>query len=288
MTRYGSPPEVESRKENEPVAIQQFLSDASQFQEADAPGTFVKAYRTRVTRPGLVAFCLITPLLLLAEAIFIYLFVFQFSDPILPFSLTEGITAVFFVLVVPVAVFWTLRDHDLLVTPIRRKIVVSLYTGGFIYSEGRKRQVVTWEQVRFIQRFTTKQAKTHPGGYKLKLRDAPDITLKSIISEVQELGAAVERAILQRLLPQAQADYAANKPITFPGLCFNQHVISKSEEQLPWQMVEAITLGSERLVIKAQGTKKDWMSAPIVQFPNVCVLEALLQHICEEKHVLYH
>jgi hypothetical protein len=68
----------------------------------------------------------------------------------------------------------------------------------------------------------------------------------------------------------------------FPGLCFNQHVISKSEEQISWQEIETIMLGSEKLVIKARGMAKHWLAAPIVQFPNVCVLEALLEQICNE------
>ncbi len=252
------------------MAMQQFLSDASLFHEADAPGTFVKAYHTQVSRSGRFVFWGTTALLLPLEGLMIYLLLLLMRDPYSPLSLTFGIPLLLLVFVAPYAGFYAaLWNHDRLVTPIRRKIVVSLYTGGLIYREGRKRQVVSWEQIRFVQRLPIKQWKTPRTVYKLRLHDASVITLNIILNEVEELATAIERALLQQLLPSFQADYEANRPMVFPGLCLNQHVISKSEEQISWQEVETITLGSEKLVIKARGMAKHWLAAPIVQFPNV-------------------
>jgi len=189
-----------------------------------------------------------------------------------------ALPAVVFLVVVSV-LFFIFRYDDRIVTPVRRKIVVLLYTDGFIYHEGRKKQIITWEQIRFIQRLVVKQRKTYQYSYKLKLNDGTELTLKAIIANVQKLGEAIERAITKRMFPQILADYEANKPIVFPGLCLNQHYVSKSDEKLSWNEVEEIAIGPEKLVVKERGITKAWLSAPISQFPNVCVLEALMKDI---------
>jgi hypothetical protein len=124
-----------------------------------------------------------------------------------------------------------------------------------------------------------KQKKKPQSNYKLKLNDASEIELKAIITDVSELGTAIEQEIIKRQLPQIQAYYVANKPIAFPGLCLNQHWISKSDEKLHWSEIEKITIGPEKVEVKEKGVKKTWLSAPIAQFPNICVLEAILEHI---------
>jgi hypothetical protein len=56
---------------------------------------------------------------------------------------------------------------------------------------------------------------------------------------------------INRLLPQVQEDYAANKAIVFPGLCLTQETIGKSDESLPWSEVEPISFSAEaRLIVK--------------------------------------
>ena len=121
--------------------------------------------------------------------------------------------------------------------------------------------------------------------YKVKLRDATEITLPIIIADVQELGAAIEREMVKQLLPEVLARYAANKPVVFTGLCFNQDGISKSDENLPWQAVEHIALGLEKLTIEEVGKTKPWLAIHVAQLHNMCVLEGLLENIREEKNL---
>lgn len=186
-------------------------------------------------------------------------------------------------LALTIFIFFMLRYDDRISSPIRRKIVVSLYADGFIYLEGRKRQVITWGQIRFIQRLVAKHRKTYRYSYKLKLTDGTEFRLKIIIADVQKLGEAIECVMTKRLLPQMLTDYEANKPIVFPGLCLNQHYVSKSDEKLLWNQVEQIAIGPDKLVIKEHGAAKNWLSAPISQFPNVCVLEALMQKTLDKQ-----
>lgn len=263
------------------------LSEASLLNEEYRLGPLVGTYQTRVTRSGKLIFwgLIVFFLLLVGVIAFIY---FSLERDLLSFlplamELLPSAMGLLVLIVMFGVIFGTLRNHETLVTPVRRKILVSLYAGGFIYLEGRKQQLVTWERIRFVQRLVVKQWRTPWGYYKLKLDDTTEITLKVIIANVQELGVAIERKMTKRLLPQMAADYEANKPIVFPGLCINQHYVSKSDEKLTWNEVEKITIDPEKLAIKERGVSKDWMAAPTSQFPNVCVLETLLEQIKAEK-----
>ena len=204
------------------------------------------------------------------------------SPSFLLLSVGLPVLALLFVILIS---FWKFRSHELLVTPLRRKIVVTLHTGGFSYREGRKRQIVRWEQIDFVTRLMVKRWSTPVRYYKVKLRDATEITLPSIIAGVQELGAAIEREMVKQLLPEVLARYAANKPVVFTGLCLNQDSISKSEENLPWQAVERIALGLEKFTIKEVGRTKPWLAIDVAQLRNMCVLEGLLEKIREEKNL---
>ena len=88
------------------MAMQQFLSDASLFHEADAPGTFVKAYHTQVSRSGRFVFWGTTALLLPLEGLMIYLLLLLMRDPYSPLSLTFGIPLLLLVFVAPYAGFY--------------------------------------------------------------------------------------------------------------------------------------------------------------------------------------
>jgi hypothetical protein len=91
--------------------------------------------------------------------------------------------------------------------------------------------------------------------------------------------------MVKQLLPAVLARYAANKPVVFTGLCLNQDSISKSDENLPWQTVEHIVLGLEKLTIKEVGRTKPWLAIHVAQLRNMCVLEGLLENICKEKNL---
>ncbi|MEO6888143.1 MAG: DUF6585 family protein [Ktedonobacteraceae bacterium] len=267
------------------------VSQASLLQEEYQLGPLVETYQTQVTRAGKLLFWCILIFLTLMLIGFIGLLVLLLfpliNDPFFPLSPLFIVMAFVFPLLFILAMysifFWEFRKHPLQVTPMRRKIVVSLYAGGFIYLEGRKQQVVTWEQIRFVKRLALKRWRTFVRHYNLKLEDQTELALPFVIAHIEELGAGIEREVNKRLLPEILARYTAHKPIVFTGLCLNQDGISNSAETLPWYAVERVTLGVEALTIKERGVAKEWLTAPIMQFRNACVLEALLEHIKEEK-----
>ena len=144
--------------------------------------------------------------------------------------------------------------------------------------------MATWKQIHYVERLASTSWMTWQRNYRLHLENATYINLPCAIAHVDELGAAIEREIVKLRLPQIQADYSANKPIVFTGLCLARDSISKSDESLPWEAVEQIRFEVEKLTIKQRKHGNTWMTAPIVQFRNVCLLEALLEQIGKEKH----
>jgi len=260
--------------------------------EGSSLGPVVKTYQTQVTRSGKLIFWMFVAVILLLiggmVALFLWLYLPNMNDPFflspsfLSLSVGLPVLALLFVILIS---FWQFRSHELVVTPIRRKIVVTFHTGGFSYREGRQRQVVRWEQIDFVTRLMVKRWSTPVRYYKVKLRDTTEITLPIIIDGVQELGAAIESEMAKQLLPEVLARYAANKPVVFTGLCLNQDGISKSDENLPWQAVEHIALGLEKLTIKEVGRTKAWLTIHVAQLRNMCVLEGLLENIREEKNL---
>ncbi|MBA2284520.1 MAG: hypothetical protein H0W02_03460 [Ktedonobacteraceae bacterium] len=267
------------------------VSQASLLQEEYRLGPLVEMYQTQVTRSGNLVFggmliflvlylCgLITPI----EVMLFPLISASFSSSSLLLMVMMFGFPLLLILVSCSFLFWLFRKDRLWATPIRRKIVVSLYAGGIVYHEGRKQQVVTWEQIRFVERLAIRRWKTLLRYYKLKMDNQTELALLVVIAHVEELGAAIEREVNKRLLPEVLARYTAHKPITFTGLCLNQEGISNSAETLPWHEVEQVILSVEALTIKERGIAKEWLTAPITQFRNACLLEALLEHIKEEK-----
>ncbi|GHO79301.1 hypothetical protein KSD_70720 [Ktedonobacter sp. SOSP1-85] len=152
-----------------------------------------------------------------------------------------------------------------------------------LYREGRKRQIVAWEQVRFIQRQVAYIWGKPQGFYLVQLVDGSQIAPGLLIADIEELGDAIEQEMTRLFLPTFLADYEAGKPLVFPGLCITNQYISSSEEKIPWIQVEQFEVSSEKLVISERGSSQARLSLPVQQIPNLCVLLALLEHI--GKHV---
>lgn len=247
-------------------------------------GSPQQTYQTQVTLTGTIFFAITMILLLLIEVLAMY--AIFFADPFFTFSwwtIAFSIAILFLLFIfLPLLFFIAWRYQDIVVTPIRHKITVSLYTNGLLYAEGRKRQSILWEQISSVQRLGAR-SKKKPGNYQLTLHDGSEVLLKNIIVNVYELASAIESTITERDFPRMWTRYSAGKPVILPGLCLNQHGISNSEEKLAWSEVEQITISQNQLQVKERGIAKDWLKALISQFPNVCVLETLLEHIQHEK-----
>jgi len=270
------------------MASQSIFAETALHEEYQL-GPLVATYQTQTTRAGTLIFWGITLFLLLfvggGGGFLLWSSFSLLGDPF--FSASDLLLSIALPLVMFIVLFfvffWQFRVHTSLAMPIRRKIVVALYERGFVYREGRKLQVVPWEQLRSVQRLALPRRKEPRRYYKLTVRDEAEITLLIVIAQIGELGAAIESEVVKRELPGVLAAYEAHKPVTFSGFCLNQDGISKSDESLPWLQVEQVSLAQEKLIVKEREVKKDWLSIPAAQVRNMCVLEALLVRIREDQ-----
>src|SRR5450631_1485834 len=128
-------------------------------------GPLVATYQTQTTRAGKLTFWGIGLFSLLLVGGFIgfsmWLILSDINNPF--FSPFFFVSMIGFLIVACMLIFfilwWRFRVHTSLATPIRRKIVVSLYERGFVYHEGRKLQAATWEQIRFVERLALPRKK---------------------------------------------------------------------------------------------------------------------------------
>lgn len=274
---------------NDALSGQSTSLEMYQVRNAYQLGTLIETYKTRTTRSGKIFLGITLPFLLLVTGIIISLLVSllsTFNDPFSLSPLSIALTIGFPLLLLIgefTPLFFILYTHDTLVTPIRRKIVVYLHTDGIVYCEGRQQQIISWKQIKLVQRQTTKIWKKVHHFYMLQLTNNSTIVLKMIIANVQELGDTVEHEVTKQQFPQFLADYETGKRISFPGLCLTQQYIYNSHEKLPWNYVGEIKVNQEQLIIKERDASEDWLSLPISLFPNLCVLEELLKHIQHEQ-----
>lgn len=262
-----------------------------QAQETEQLGAFIETYQTRTTRSGYLFFWFFILMLLLMYGFIIWLFTFLFNgDNLLFSSLFYTIIGIILPMLGPIILFLsfylTLRDHDVLVTPIRRKITISLYTGGFIYREGREKKVVPWSRIRLVQRQVSLLRKKQRCFYTVKLHNTDTlVSLPMIVADVELLGNAIEKEMVKQLLPEVLAEYQAGKNIVFPGLCITQQYVCNSEEKLYWSQLSEIRVNKEQLIIKEKESLHNWLAVSVSQIPNLCVLEALLKHIKQEQEL---
>jgi hypothetical protein len=87
----------------------------------------------------------------------------------------------------------------------------------------------------------------------------------------------------RQLLPQVQADYEAGKAVYFSDIIITQQTIRYREKAVALERVSRVEFVLERRVIEKDGIHAEWLTVPLAEITNVCVLEALLENIQPEK-----
>ncbi|GCE09591.1 DUF6585 family protein [Dictyobacter aurantiacus] len=181
-----------------------------------------------------------------------------------------------------------IRGEELIAPFLHPRLSVSIYTEGLIYRKGRRTRVVRWDEIQSIRR----QFKIYRSRGKVKhvsptytciLAQQPDIVLYAGIDHIAEIGTLIEHKLTQRLLPQLQADYEANKFIEFNTFFLDQQHIGDWKQETIWRQVSRIEVGLENIVVEIADEKTDQIVVPATNMDNVCALEALLESIQKEK-----
>lgn len=256
--------------------------DAYQSGEEQQLGAPVGVYTRHTTLSGKIAFTGVAMLGFFLVIDAILLLVWQTGSALMESSL--GFGQLLYLTGSLLAMKW----HEDMITPLHPRLSITVYTDGLLYRKGRTIRIVRWENIRTIQRqFKVYRRKSKiidvRTGYTCELTQGPNLVLSSAIAGVAEVGACIERELTQRLLPDLLADYQAGNSITFFPLTLTRQYIENRKKDIGWTHVSKIEVGPENLIVERDGNKRDTLTVSLAGIPNVCVLEALLEHLREVK-----
>lgn len=261
---------------------QPLASDAYQSGEEQQLGTLVGVYTQHTTLSGKIALMGVAMLGFFLVIDAILLLIWQAGSALMESPLGFG------QLIYVVGSLVAMRRHENMITPLHPRLSITVYTDGLLYRKGRTTRVVRWEEIRTIQRqFKVYRRKgkiidMRPG-YTCELTQGPNLVLSAAIAGVAAVGACIERELTQRLLPDFLTDYQAGNSITFFPLTLTRQYIENRKKDIGWTHISKIEVGPENLIVERDGNKRDTLTVSLTGIPNVCVLEALLEHLREVK-----
>lgn len=267
------------------MLLRPLSTEVYRLSEEHQLGASVKIYKRYVTFSGKVAFAGIFLLVLsLIEAVLVFVGGFDsVSSAILPLSLVGVYQGIF-----SLGLHLSTIRHEELITPLHPKLSVVVYEDGLLYRKGRKIRAVQWKQIECIQcqckvyRRKKKVILTRTA-YTCEITKQPNLVLSAAITGIDEIVAIIERELTKRLLPQVQADYQTGKSVVFSGLSLTRQTIKYYKEEVIWERVKRVEVGPEKLAIERDDNHSDWLTVPLSDIANLCVLEALLGGIRREK-----
>ncbi|MBO0782056.1 MAG: J domain-containing protein [Ktedonobacteraceae bacterium] len=166
-----------------------------------------------------------------------------------------------------------------------------LCSNGLMITRRRRVQALRWEQIQAVQRCRTYHV-LRPD-YILYPNEGKPVTLTwSLVGDgIRELGAAIEREIRQRLLPEAIATYETGQVLNFGEINVTaQGLMLESEQQpLPWERCGAIDYyNGYSFTIQDKATASTWQKIEVASMLNFCVFLPLVTHIQVSLHARAH
>jgi hypothetical protein len=165
----------------------------------------------------------------------------------------------------------------------REAIAVVAYENGLVYSLAGTTGVVRWADVTAVseQRFT----RVNPLGQEVGrghqfLFECQDGTVHELevggIDDSETLAGYVHQGSLEFLIPRAEADLSAGRPVTFGPLSATPPGLVCGTDFLVWDEMASIEVIAGRLVIGRRGAEAAWFDGPTLVIPNVHLLLNLI------------
>jgi hypothetical protein len=147
-------------------------------------------------------------------------------------------------------------------------------------------EVACWDQVAGVQRnYIQSRSNYFLSGYTLIRRDGSTLMIGRAYHGFKELGTNIEATLTHYLLPEALNIYNSGRPVYFGVIQVDAQGISvlqkKGPKTLPWSEFDGYKIYDGRLQIKKRDARSAWERVPILQIPNLCVLEALTARIMQ-------
>lgn len=157
-------------------------------------------------------------------------------------------------------------------------------TDGLMRVKGDQAETIRWDQVAGIQQlFIRSQSNYFLRAYLLLRRDDSVLTIERSYQDFKELGEAIEDEVTRRLLPEALAAYTTGGPVSFGAIQVSSQGILVQKQDgsktLAWNEFNGYKVYDGRVKIQKRDARRVWETLLIPQVPNLCVLQALTQHI---------
>jgi len=164
-----------------------------------------------------------------------------------------------------------------------RLFEIQVYSDGLLWLYRDRFHLYHWDEVEAIwQRFT--QSVIHYGTpckitrkYWLRLRDGTSLKFSDNIKNVEQLGEAIQQAIVRTRLPVALQMIGNGGAVPFGYFSLSQKALGDGFRELPWRAVS--DYGTERGIfwIRRAGESWAWIQEKSSKLPNLYLFMALIR-----------
>lgn len=158
---------------------------------------------------------------------------------------------------------------------------VALHKNGVrIHWTRGKAHMLLWNQIEGLSCNTTEAVflgRTQKTRYHLTLYSirGKKIHIDDHIKDLSDLAQRIKAKIHPRLLPKMRAAFQRGETLHFGPVLIHQHAIHVREQDIPWEQISHLNVGSGKLVIEFQS--KLPIRIPVGKIPNVELLIQVLQ-----------
>lgn len=165
---------------------------------------------------------------------------------------------------------------------------IEMYTGGFVYARGRKRQAIRWEDIAEIYRERTEREiefkdvpvyKFNLYRYTIVTRTGQRVFLKNQRG-IKQLGETIQRRTNAVLMPRMMAALQAGAAVPFGKLIASAQGVRHGATAIPWSEIQSVWIEKGELKISRRGQwLSSWVTVPMAKTPNALLFLALVQTI---------
>lgn len=168
---------------------------------------------------------------------------------------------------------------------------VEMYSGGFVYADGKTQQAIRWEDIAEVYRDVNEheiEVSVFPVytwvrcRYTVVTRGGQRIVLKSQ-QGIKYLGETIQHSTFNVMMPQALAALQAGATLPFGMFAVSPQGLRYIATLAPWNEVQSVKIEQEVVKVERQGHLVTWARLNIARIPNELVFLALVERLSDVK-----
>ncbi|WP_227984313.1 DUF6585 family protein [Nocardia spumae] len=160
---------------------------------------------------------------------------------------------------------------------------LDLYDAGLVAARQGRLWVARYDSTTIYQSIVRHMRNNHHIGttYTYTFTDIAGVNfvIGDGISNPQEWGPSIQRAVTETQLPQALAALQAGHRLVFGELWMTWYEVGSTRKSAPWTQVNQVAISDGRLSVDVAGRWFALTSAMVRDIPNFLVFEALAEHL---------